>query len=172
MNEHAEELRTEDPLVETSPESAPQATVSAWTGPAWLRLAYAFEFLIALITIFMVWSEVGGQGHMDLLPWYVKLGLALAGAWCSVRFTAAMVEHEKAWNVHSAMWFAWIILVVAAMGGITYYYHLHEVPDESDTEDTTSTSLRRPGWSEPLDREAPLYFLDSTVVFCSDRNNA
>jgi hypothetical protein len=54
----------------------------AWEGPSWLRMAYALEFLLAMIAIFTVWSEVGGQGHMDLLPWYIKLGCSLSLAWC------------------------------------------------------------------------------------------
>jgi hypothetical protein len=39
-----------------------------------------------------------------------------------------------------------MILVAIAMGSITYYYHLHEVPDEPDNEDNTSTSITVPAW--------------------------
>ena len=46
-----------------------------------LRLAYATQFLIAVIAIYVLWSQVGGQSHLDLMPWYVKLGLG-AGAAC------------------------------------------------------------------------------------------
>jgi hypothetical protein len=28
------------------------------------------------------------------------------------------------------------------MAGITYYYHLHEAPDQPDTDDNTATSLK------------------------------
>ena len=142
MQERLEEPRTEEVLPELPPDAVSEETAatSAWIGPAWLRMAYAIEFLIALIAVFTVWSQVGGQGHMDLLPWYIKLACSVSLAWCSVRFTAALVEHEKAWNQHTMVWFTGIIIVVVAMGGITYYYHLHEVPDEPDTDDTTSTS--------------------------------
>ena len=59
-----------------------------------LYVLYAIEFLIALIAIFTVWSQVGGQGHLDLLPWYVKLSTAMALAWSTVRFTSAdVVRH-------------------------------------------------------------------------------
>ena len=34
------------------------------------------QFLMALIAIFMLWSQVGGQSHLDLVPWPLKLGLA------------------------------------------------------------------------------------------------
>jgi hypothetical protein len=156
VNERLEESRTEEALPELPPEAAPEepATQSAWTGPAWLRLAYALEFLVALMAILEMWSQVGGQGHMDLLPWYIKLACTISLAWCCVRFTAGLVEHEKAWNHHTIVWFTGIIIVAMLMGGITYYYHLHEVPDESDTDDTTQTSLRMPAWRTPLAHEA------------------
>lgn len=152
MNERLEEPRTEETPGELPSDAAPDETpaASSWSGPSWLRMAYALEFLIAMIAIFTVWSEVGGQGHMDLLPWFIKLGCSLSLAWCSVRFTAALVEHERAWNQHTLVWFTGMILIALAMGGITYYYHLHEVPDESDTDDTTSTSISQPEWRQPL----------------------
>jgi hypothetical protein len=164
VNERLEEPRTEE-VPELPPEAAPEeaATTPVWIGPSWLRMAYALEFLIALIAIFMVWSEVGGQGHMDLLPWYIKLACSLSLAWCGVRFTAALVEHEKTWNQHTLVWFTGMILVAIAMGGITYYYHLHEVPDEPDTDDTTSTSVSQPEWRRPLACER--------ILSSSDREN-
>jgi hypothetical protein len=33
-----------------------------------LRLAYTTLYLIAIIAVFVVWSQVGGQGHLDLMP--------------------------------------------------------------------------------------------------------
>jgi hypothetical protein len=158
VSERLEEPRTEEALQELPTNTAPEeaSTVAAWEGPSWLRMVYALEFLIALIAIFTVWSEVGGQGHLDLLPWYIKLGCSLSLAWCSVRFTAALVEHEKPWNQHTAVWFAGIILVAAIMGGITYYYHLHEVPDEPDNEDNTSTSIVAPERGRAIARNVTL----------------
>ena len=35
----------------------------------YLRLAYATQFLIAVIAVFTLWSQVGGQSHLDLMPW-------------------------------------------------------------------------------------------------------
>ena len=46
-----------------------------------LRLAYSTQFLIALMAVFVLWSQVGGQSHLDLVPWTVKLGLGLAAAY-------------------------------------------------------------------------------------------
>jgi hypothetical protein len=143
VNEEIEEPKTE----EMPPSLASEATlaedagdVPAWQVSSWMRLAYALEFLLALIATVLLWSEVGGQGHMDLLPWYSKLSCVLALAWCCVRFTAGVVEQPRTWNRRSIGWFGGIILVGITMAGITFYYHLHEVPDETDTEDTTSAS--------------------------------
>ena len=177
MNERLEEPKTEELIQDHPDESVPVSEPVAeekpvpWVGPAWLRLAYAFEFLIALVTIFTVWSQVGGQGHLDLMAWYIKLGLSFAMAWCIVRFTAAMVEHEKSWNAHSAMWLAWMILFAAAMGGVTYYYHIHEVPDESDTDENSSTSVHAPAWRDPMDNQTVLHLPGMTVIFPGDRIN-
>ena len=45
-----------------------------------LRLAYATQFLIALIAVFVLWSQVGGQSHLDYMAWQVKLLLGGAAA--------------------------------------------------------------------------------------------
>lgn len=155
MNERLEETGVEallpevadEPSVEEATASpAPTATPApASPSPSWLHLAYSMEFLIALIAIFTVWSQVGGQGHLDLLPWYSKLLLTLALAWCCVRFTAGLVE-QPGWTRRTTLWFAGIVIVSIAMAGLTYYYHLHEVPDESDSDDTTATTVSLERW--------------------------
>ena len=63
-----------------------------------LRLAYATQFLIALVAVFVLWSEVGGQVHLDLMPWYLKLGLGAGAAFAAVKATSAAVSREYAWN--------------------------------------------------------------------------
>jgi hypothetical protein len=147
VNEPLDLPKTEDPLPELTaellvetplPEAAP---APEWRGPVWLRLAYAVEFLVALIAILNVWSEIGGQGHLDLMPWYIKLVCILGLAWCCVRFTASIVEQPKVWTGRTVAWSAGILLFGVAMGGITYYYHLHEEPEDED-EDTTAASIR------------------------------
>jgi len=50
-----------------------------------LRLAYATQFLIALIAVFVLWSEVGGQVHLDLMPWYFKLAFGAGAAFAMVK---------------------------------------------------------------------------------------
>lgn len=115
-------------------------------GPNWLRLAYAAEYLLALQTVLPVWTQVGGQGHMDLLPWYLKLVCAAAWAWCAVRLTAALVEASP--NRRSVrVWATSVLAVSIVMGCITFYYHSHEVQDEPDSDETstTSVSISEPG---------------------------
>lgn len=133
-----EELVPERPAANL-PEAAPSAT---WNDRSWPRLAYSFEFLIALIAVYQLWSQIGGQGHLDMMPWYTKLLCGLAMAWCSVRFTAGLVEGERAWNTRSRRWLAGLIAVGIVMGGITLYYHLHEESDQPDSDDSTETSVR------------------------------
>jgi hypothetical protein len=108
--------------------------------PIWLRLAYSLEFLIALIAIISLWSEVGGEGHLDLMPWYTKLGCILGLAWCFVRFSASLVEQQRVWTGRTIRWFVGILLFCLLMGGITYYYHLHEEQDDGD-DDTTAAAV-------------------------------
>src|SRR5215470_14362492 len=54
-----------------------------------LRLAYITLFLIALFTVFTLWSQVGGQGHLDLVPWFLKLVLGVSAAFAIVRAASA-----------------------------------------------------------------------------------
>ena len=158
VHDGIEEPKTEELALEHPPEHAPEpipanavsadvvasddsAAIAVPEVPPWMRLAYAIEFLLALIAATVLWTEVGGQGHMDLLPWYSKLSCVLAFAWCCVRFTSGIVEQPRTWNRRSIGWFTGMVLVGITMAGITFYYHLHEVPDETDTEDSTSASL-------------------------------
>ncbi len=99
------------------------------------------EFFVAVIAIISLWSEVGGESHLDLMPWYFKLGCIAGLAWCCVRFTAGMVEQQKVWTLRTFGWFAGILLFCVVMGGITYYYHLHEESDDGD-DDTAAATAR------------------------------
>lgn len=148
---------TERLEVSADDDSSPELTVLAQAsahlapGPAplnsspldrpWLRLAYAIEFLIALIAIISMWSEIGGENHLDLMPWYVKLGCILGLDWCCVRFTASIVEQQTVWTRRTVRWFLGILLFSIAMGGITYYYHLHEDSDDGDDDTTAAAQL-------------------------------
>jgi hypothetical protein len=127
-------------LQEMAAESPADAPTPAPMNQSWLRLAYALEFFIGLIAIISLWSEIGGESHLDLMPWYVKLGCILGLDWCCVRFTAGIVQQEAVWTRRTIGWFFGIVLFCIAMAGITYYYHLHEQPGDAD-EDTTAAAV-------------------------------
>ena len=97
------------------------------------------EFLVAELAILEVWSQVGGQNHLDLMPWYTKLSLALV----MVAGTVSAVSHERAWNAKTIACFALGLMIAGAMGGVTLYYHLHE-SDETESSDAP-TSISRLG---------------------------
>ena len=107
-----------------------------------LRLAYSTQFLIALIAVFAVWGQVGGQSHLDLLPWSVKLGLGLAAAYGVVRATAASVSGDHAWNGQTVRWLGLTLAVLAACGYATYYAHMN-LEEGDDTEQPQDTTVSR-----------------------------
>ena len=109
--------------------------------PVWLRFAYAIELLIAIDAVFTLWSQVGGQGHLDLMPWWLKLLLGGGMSLACVFATAAAVQREHVANTRFLAWIGLIVLIGAAMGVITYYYHLHETYEDSDEEQSTSAAL-------------------------------
>jgi len=97
-----------------------------------LRLAYACEFLLALVAIFTAWSEIGGQAALDLMHWGWKLGFGMVLAGGTVGYTAAIVGEEKVMNARAARWLAAIFLLTLAMGVVTYYYAVEAETGESD----------------------------------------
>ncbi len=114
-----------------------------------LRVAYAIEYLIALIATFTVWSQVVGQGHLDLMAWYWKLGLSACIAYAIVRATISAAEQERAWNSRVLRWLGVLLALALACAAVTYYYHLYEPADEEEEEDNVSvvlTALPRPGF--------------------------
>lgn len=112
-----------------------------------LRMAYVCEFLLALLAISVVWSQVGGQDHLDLMPWYDKFVLIFALALVTVVGTVAAVTRERAWNGIAIACVAMALLILCAMGAVTYYYHVHEDQDQ-DTDNTAGvayTGAHSPG---------------------------
>jgi hypothetical protein len=104
-----------------------------------LRLAYTTQFLIALLAIFELWSQVGGQSHLDLMPWYLKLGLAGGAAFATVRATVSAVSDEKAWNVRTLRWLVILLILLTLCGLSSYYFHLYgEEPDDDEQSSTSS----------------------------------
>jgi hypothetical protein len=114
-----------------------------------LRLAYSTLFLIALMAIFLTWSAVGGQGHLDLIPWYFKLVLGVGAAFAAVKATAAAVSRENAWNAATVKWFGILLALLVACGLATYYVHVYGESDEETDADAISDS--RPAPTVPAD---------------------
>jgi hypothetical protein len=113
--------------------------------PYTLRLALMIEFLVALIAIFEVWSMAGGQGHLDLMPWYAKLGFTVGLALVTAMGTSAAVNHERAWNAKTIACLLLALLMIGGMCATTYYWHLHENDDQaSGAEDNSVTWVREP----------------------------
>src|ERR1039457_7340586 len=105
-----------------------------------LRLAYATQFLIALIAVFILWSQVGGQSHLDLMPWYLKLGLGVGAAFAVVKATAAAVAGSHSWNAGTLKWFGILLLLLTGCGLASYYCHMYLETDEQDQPDNNAVS--------------------------------
>ncbi|MEN6609107.1 MAG: hypothetical protein ABFD60_17795, partial [Bryobacteraceae bacterium] len=108
--------------------------------PSSLRLGLAIEFLVAIVAIFVLWAQVGGQEHLDFMPWYWKLIPALGAVYAVVRATASAMEGERAWNRKSAGWLACLVAWMVLMAVVTYYYHLRE-PIEEEEETVIETPI-------------------------------
>jgi hypothetical protein len=102
-----------------------------------LRLAYAFEFLVAIVAVFTAWSEIGGQDALDLMHWGWKLGLGLGMSGAIVAYTGVLVSEPSAWSPRAARRLTALLLVAIAMGAVTYYYALQVEKDSSDEEKGT-----------------------------------
>jgi hypothetical protein len=110
--------------------------------PKILRILYVAELLLALIAVYTVWSQVGGQGHLDQMPWYLKLSIGMLLSYSVVRATAAGVSEDRAWNTRTLRWTGIVALLAVMAGFVTYCIHLYE-PEDEDTTDQTTTSMNR-----------------------------
>jgi hypothetical protein len=108
-----------------------------------LRLAYATQFLIAVIAVYELWSQVGGQSHLDLMPWYLKLGLGAGAAFAVVKATESAVSQEHAWNGRTLKWFGILIVLLLGCGLASYYSHLY-LEDDEDQHDNSKVSWVMP----------------------------
>ena len=100
-----------------------------------LRLAYTTLFLIALLAVFELWSQVGGQSHLDLMPWYIKLVLGISSAFAVVKFAAAAMTGQRAWNGHTLRWAVILLALLICCGLASYYVHLNlEEQEEQETQ--------------------------------------
>jgi hypothetical protein len=110
--------------------------------PRLQRLVYTAEFLLAVIAVFTLWNQVGGQSHLDMLPWYFKLFFGLAMPYSVVAATSAALAGERGWNIRSLRWILILAFLMALAGLVTYYYHLYEPNEEEETEQAMQTSVR------------------------------
>lgn len=107
-----------------------------------LRLAYATQFLIAMIAVFFVWEEVGGPYHLDLMPWWLKLGLGTGIAYAAVRATASAVAADSVRNKTTLRWCAAILVLLLGCVVANYYCNLYgEGGDEQDGTDTSIAAI-------------------------------
>jgi hypothetical protein len=97
-----------------------------------LRPLLIVEFLIAMEAIFTVWSEVGGQYHLDLMFWPWKLGISLASAGLIVAITANLVRNDGRITRRILLFCSLLIAIFVLAGVVTYYYHLHEPVDQNN----------------------------------------
>ena len=109
-----------------------------------LRLAYTTLFLIALLAVFQLWSQVGGQGHLDLVPWYLKLVLGGGAAFATVKATAAAVAHDRVWNGRTLRWAGILLALLIGCGLATYYEHLYGEGDEDQEQAVSLAPAMRP----------------------------
>lgn len=107
-----------------------------------LRLAYIGVFLIALIAVFTLWSQVGGQSHLDLVPWSLKLALGFGAAFAIARAAAAAVQGEHGWNGQTVKWTGLALGALFLCGMASFYAHnnLEDTGDEPDESDSTVSS--------------------------------
>jgi Ni/Fe-hydrogenase subunit HybB-like protein len=101
------------------------------------------EFLVALVAIPETWN-IGGQGHLEYMPWFAKVGFVLALALVTVMGTAAAMAHERAWNAKTIACLLLAAMLVTGMGVTSYYYHLHENDDQPQGDDDSITLLLGP----------------------------
>ena len=110
-----------------------------------LRLAYVSQFLIAVIAVFTLWSEVGGQSHLDLMPWYLKLGLGAGAALAAVNATKAAVDSPRGWNSASLKWFGIALALLIGCGLASYYFHVYGESDEEQEDESVTSQARFAG---------------------------
>ncbi len=104
------------------------------------RLAYITLFLIALLAVFTLWSQVGGQSHLDLMPWYLKLVLGVGAAFAVVKASVAAVSNKNAWNGATLRWCGILLILLVGCGMASYYVHVYGEDDDQDNQDDTVNS--------------------------------
>ncbi len=115
-----------------------------------IRPLLVFEFLLAIQVWLTLWSQVGGQYHMDLMFWPWKLGLTVAAAGLVTAITAELFRSSDSFSRRAIVYAGLLVAVTFTAGIVTYYYHMNEPADDQDDNNTpTVTSLLEFGNSIP-----------------------
>ncbi len=111
--------------------------------PRLLPVLYALEFLIALIAVYTVWGQVGGQNHLDYMAWYWKAGIGFAMAAAVIRLTVAITSDSPHARRRITLWTLVLFGLAICAGLVTYYYHLNEPADDEEDAPATVTPTAR-----------------------------
>ena len=106
-----------------------------------MESALGLPVLVALIAVFTVWSQVGGQSHLDYMAWQAKLVLGCGVAFAAVKATAAAVAGERAWNGKTLRWIGILFALVVGCGLASYYVHEYVEPADDDQQQDESSTL-------------------------------
>lgn len=107
--------------------------------PRLLAVLYAIEFLLALLAVYTVWGDVGGQNHLEFMAWYWKAAIGFAMAAGTVRLTVAAASDSPGARRRITLWTLALAVLAICAGLLSYYYHLIEPPDEDQDAPATVT---------------------------------
>ena len=109
-----------------------------------LRPLLILEFMVAVDTVYTLWSVVGGQDHLDLMFWPWKLGIGLGASTLAVLITGQLARNNGEFTRQARLFCSLLITLVLLAGVVTYYYHLNEPADQnSDSDDDAPARISR-----------------------------
>ncbi|HWE53857.1 MAG TPA: hypothetical protein VG273_28965 [Bryobacteraceae bacterium] len=97
-----------------------------------LRPFLVLEFLVAIDAVFTLWSEVGGQYHLDLMFWPWKLAIGTGASLLVVMITAELARHGGEFTKQARLYSSVLIAVALLAALVTFYYHVNEPADPDD----------------------------------------
>jgi hypothetical protein len=133
-----------------------------------LRPLLIVEFLIAVQAVFTIWSEVGGQYHLDLMFWPWKLGIGVAAAVLIVAITANLVQNEGQFTRRALMFCSLLIAIFVLAGVVTYYYHINEPPAQDDDQEDEPAKISKLVWPEKNAAESRMSLPGSAGIASAD----